>query len=350
MQYLLMVKGWRRTGWRREILQQAGAVVAHLFEQAMQLGELRTGKLRAMLGDLSAQMACLARQSRGALHQSLGLTGGLFALFEFLVQTQESAGVFEQPAATLPARHPPAGVQGLDLTAGELVPHDLLGQPLTGLAVDAHQRHQDFHRGLGGDLPLADRLLNRRRKLPHQGQTPRHPAGALDEAPGQLLLAPPEAMLQLGEQPPLLEIRAARGVGHLPLQDQRLGLPHLPHHSLDRVVAQTAQRLQTLVPVDDHVAPRCLAVGNHHDGLLLAVLFQRQTKPALALATANSQRRVRRLQLVEFQFHDRLLRHTSAFGGQAPAASHRREPAKSISDPPGGGPSASPQRLEWGKN
>jgi hypothetical protein len=81
-------------------------------------------------------------------------------------------------------------------------------------------------------------------------------------------------VLELGEQPPLLERRGARAVGHLPLQDQRLGFLHLPHQRLDRVVPQPAQRRDPLMAVDDDIVPRALAVGDHHDGLLLAVLFQ----------------------------------------------------------------------------
>jgi hypothetical protein len=154
------------------------------------------------------------------------------------------------------------------------LPGDLLGQLLTGFRGASGQRHQGFHRRLHGDLSLADRLLNRRRKLTHQTQTSRDPARAFDEALGQLVLAPAEAVLELGEQPPLLESRRARAVGHLPLQDQRLGFLHLPHQRLDRVTAQPAKRRHPLVAVDDHVAPFGLAVGDHHDRLLLTVLFQ----------------------------------------------------------------------------
>jgi hypothetical protein len=249
-------------------------------------------------------MAGLADETLGALQQSLGLAQDLLALFELLLQAQEGAGIFEQPLSTLRARRQPARVQRLDLAAGQFLPHDLLGQLLAGLRCIAGQRHQGFHRRLHGNPPLADRLLDRRRKLTHQTQTSRHPAGALDEALGQLVLAPAEAVLKLGEQPPLLEGRGARAVGYLPLQDQRLGFLHLPHQRLHRVTAQPTQSRDSLMAVDDHVASGRLAVGDHHDRLLLAVLFQAQAQPTLLLDTHRAKRRVGHLQLVKFQLHD----------------------------------------------
>jgi hypothetical protein len=83
-------------------------------------------------------------------------------------------------------------------------------------------------------------------------------------------------MLELGQQPPLLEGTQARTVGHLPPQDQRLGLFHLPHQSLHRVVAQAAKSRDALMAIYDHVAAWRLAIWDHHDRLLLAVLFQAQ--------------------------------------------------------------------------
>jgi hypothetical protein len=39
-------------------------------------------------------------------------------------------------------------------------------------------------------------------------------------------------------------------------------------------VSQTAKRRDALMAVDHHIAPRSLACRHHHDGLLLAVLFE----------------------------------------------------------------------------
>jgi len=221
-------------------------------------------------------MSHLARQPLGTPQESLGLAKGCLALFELLLQTQESPGIFEQPAATLPARRQPSVVDGLDLGTRELLSDNLIGEPMADGAVDPGQRNQRFHRRLSGDTAVADRLLDTQRKLVHQAQKPRHPARALEETLGQLVLTPAEAMLQLGQQPPLLEGTRARAVGHLPPQDQRLGLLHLPHHRLHRVAAQAAKGRDALMAINDHVATWRFALGDHHDRLLLAVLFQAQ--------------------------------------------------------------------------
>jgi hypothetical protein len=168
-----------------------------LLDGLAQLGELRAGKLREVSAKLSVKMAGLAGETLGALEQPLGLALGLPALLELLLQAQEGAGIFEQPLSTLRTCALPARVQRLDLAAGELLPHDLLGQSLAGFRGASGQRHQGFHRRLHGDLPLTDRVLNRARKLAHQTQASRHPARALDEALGQLFLAPAETVLEL---------------------------------------------------------------------------------------------------------------------------------------------------------
>lgn len=114
-------------------------------------------------------------------------------------------------------------------------------------------------------------------------------------------------MLELGEQPPLLQGTGGRRLAHLPPQDQRLGLVHLPDQGVDRVVSQSTKDLQAPVAVDDDVAIRLLRVGHDHDGLLLTVLFQRHQQPTLALPAANAQLGVACLQLVKLQLHDGLL-------------------------------------------
>jgi hypothetical protein len=158
--------------------------------------------------------------------------------------------------ATLRARQEPAGVDGLNLGAREFLSHNLFGQSLAGFTVEPGQRNQGLQRRLSRNLTSTDGLLNREGKLDHQAQTPRYPADTFEESPRELFLAPAELALELGEQPPLLERRGARAICHLPLQHQRLGRLHLPHQSLDRVAVQTAQSLNALVTVDDHVATR----------------------------------------------------------------------------------------------
>lgn len=64
------------------------------------------------------------------------------------------------------------------------------------------------------------------------------------------------------------------------------------------------EKLDAQVAVDDHVAVGLLGVRDHHDGLLLTVLFQRRLKPIPTLAAASAQLAVTQLQLVKLQLHD----------------------------------------------
>ena len=298
------------------------------LERVAQLGQLWTGKLREMSGNLVVEMACLGRQALGALQESLRLAKGLFVLLELFQRTQEGTRIVEESAAAVAARREPAGIEGLDLGAGELLPRDLLGQPLAGFQIEASQRNQGFHRRLGGDLTLTDRLLNRQREIAHQAQASRHPADTSEEPPRQLFLAPAKTTPQLGEQPTLLKRRGAWSMGHLPLQHQRIARLHLPNQGLDRVVTQVAQGLDALVAVDDHIVILRLRLRHHHDRLLLAVLFQAEPQTALASAAVSAQRGIGHLQLVEFQLHDGLLLETHvSLLGQGPTLKRLGEPS-----------------------
>ncbi len=115
-------------------------------------------------------------------------------------------------------------------------------------------------------------------------------------------------MLQLTQQPPLLQGTRRRCVAHLPLQDQRLTLAHLPDHGVDRVRAQSTQRFQAAMPIDDHIALRRVTIRDHHDRLLLTVLLDRDQQLTLTLRAASAQMRVADFQLVKLQFHRQLHR------------------------------------------
>ncbi len=76
---------------------------------------------------------------------------------------------------------------------------------------------------------------------------------------------------------------------HLPLQDQRLGFRHIPHQGIHGVMAQAAKSRKALMAIDDHIAAWRLVLRNHHDRLLLAVLFQALPQPTLPLSTVSAQ-------------------------------------------------------------
>jgi len=152
------------------------------------------------------------------------------------------------------------------------------------------------------DLSAAHPLLDRIRQLPHQRQPAAHPAHAAVEAPGQLVLAQPEAPLQLVEQPSLLERRLVARRAHLVTQHQRLRLPELQPRRQHRVAHQLPQTPHALVAVDHH-RPRRRRVRHHHDRYLLARRRQRRQQLPLARRTQHAQPLVAKLQLPQLQIH-----------------------------------------------
>ena len=267
---------------------------------------LLRGKLVLELSKLSSQALGLQRHALEASQQQFGLREIGPGLGELLEQTHRAPRIGEKAFASLFTRLLPGAIESLDLATRELMPHDGPRHLLTGTAVDPGQGNERFHRRLGGDLTRADRLLDRERQLAHQSQTPRHPTRAAHEAMGQFLLPPAETMLQLGEQPALLQGARGPRLTHLPMQQQSLWLGHLPHQGLDRVMPQATEHLDAPVAIDDHIAIRLLRLRHHHDRLLLTVLLDRHQEPTLALAAARAQLRVAHLQLVKLQLHDRL--------------------------------------------
>jgi len=152
----------------------------------------------------------LPGQSLELPEKVLGLGPRLGRLDQLLAQPQVAARIFEKPLSTLLGGCLPRGVESLDLRAREFLLDDGLGQALAGLGIAPSQGHEHLHGGLGGDLAPTDGILKGQRKLTHQSQAPRDPAGAAHEASRQLLLAPAKAMLELGEKPPLLQSAGRR--------------------------------------------------------------------------------------------------------------------------------------------
>jgi hypothetical protein len=85
------------------------------------------------------------------------------------------------------------------------------GHPLAVFQVDTGRRHQTLHRYVRRDLTLADLLLDGLRQQLHQCQAPRHPTHTAVKPPCQLLQPITETLLQLCQQPALLQRRLVFG-------------------------------------------------------------------------------------------------------------------------------------------
>jgi hypothetical protein len=293
-----------------------------------QLVALRAGKLFDQMGKLVGQAAPLPCQSLDLPDKGLGLRLRLGRRHQLLVEPEVAARIFEKLLSTLLGGRLPRSVESLNFRTRESLPDDGLGQALTGLGVATGQGNEHFHGGLGGDLALTDLALKGKRELPYQSQAPRDPAGAAHKASRQLLLAPAKAMLELGEKPALLQSAGGRCMAHLPLQDQRFGLLHVPDQRVDRVAPEPAEGLDAQIAVDDHVAIRLIGVSHDHDGLLLTVLFQGDQQLTPALAAASAQLGVTHLQLVKLQLHGWLApQHLWDVGNHCPRAADQSETA-----------------------
>ena len=181
----------------------------------------------------------------------------------------------------------PGRIQHADFLGGELMPGNLLRQPLAVVAFGTSHRHQVLHGRLGADLSLAHVLLDRLGQLLDQRQTARYPGNTPVEAPRQILKAEPEAAMQLRQKPSLLERgfsfrRAQRTVEH-----ERFGFVHIPNRRPYGVLPQAPQGPDSLVAVNDQEAVGFAGQGNHDDRDLLAPFGQGSQKTFLALRTPD---------------------------------------------------------------
>lgn len=187
------------------------------------------------------------------------------------------------------------------------------GHLLTVLGVGARHGHENLHGHMRGDLSFAHVLLNRLREDLHQRQPPRDPAHIAIEPPAQLVQAPAEPLLELGQQPPLFECGLLFRQAHRALEQKRFGLAHRPDHRLDRVPAQLLQRRDPLVAVDHQVSVRLLG-SHHHDRSLLARFGQRGQEPPLTLGAPYPKMPEAPLELVKLHFHGPLMVGQAATG------------------------------------
>jgi len=173
------------------------------------------------------------------------------------------------------------------------------GHLLAVLQADAGYRHQELHGHVGGELALPHLLLDGLGQKIDQGQPPRDPTRAAIKAARQLLSPVAVALLQLRQQPALLQCCLVFGEAQRAVQHQSLGFAHRPDHRFHRVPAQLLEGRQTLVAVDDHEAVRLAFRGHHHDRRLLSHFRQRGQQAPLPSRMANPQMLPASIELVK---------------------------------------------------
>jgi len=274
--------------------------VAHdLLQAAAQILQLRPVELALLV--LSRDPA---HQHTGQVEvaKQLCRRGHRRILLQLPLRLDEQPRLGEQALTQRGTAVTPRRVQLAHLTGRQCKRCDLPSETLAIVRLGARHRHQVLHRRMGADAAPTHLVLHRLGQLAHQGQPPRHPARAAVETLRQLLMAEPEARLQLGKQPALLKRRLALGRAQRPAQEQRLGLVHRPHRRPDRVLPEPPRRPDPLVAVNHHIAS-VRGARHHHDRRLLTVLRHRRQQPPLRVRTAYPKSLVSKLELVVLQIH-----------------------------------------------
>lgn len=233
------------------------------------------GKLIDLFPEAVEEMAGLARQSFGEQHQGCLAIHLSFLLRELLAQAQVRARILQQPITPLGGGRAPGAVKSLDLRTVETVRNDRSRQGFAARTIRAGQRNQNLHRCLRGDVPDTDLVLDRHAQRTHQAKPTRDPTQTFEETTGKLRLAPAKAMLQLRQQPTLLQRTQTTAIGKMRLKHKRFALPKLPDHRLHRVRAQLLEGRDPLMAVNHNVTALRIRSRHHHDRMLLAVLLKR---------------------------------------------------------------------------
>jgi hypothetical protein len=290
----------------RDALRQAVQLTAEVFDLpagCLALVEIHC-RFRAGQSPLGAAQdrAChlqIAQQCGGSSQ------GGL--RFRLRLGFEKQLGLVEKALADQGRAVAPGGIQLPGLPRIAVMLSEGGGHPLAVLQADARHRHQELHGHVGGDLALAHLLLDGLRQKIDQRQPPRHPTEAAIKAARQLLPSIAVALLQLRQQPALLQRRLVFREAQGSVQHESLGFAHWPDHRFHGVSAQLLERCQTLVAVDDQVAV-CLPFERHHDDRRLLSRFgQRGQQPPLPSGMADAQMLPAPVKLVKLQLHRQLL-------------------------------------------
>ncbi len=228
---------------------------------------------------------------------------------------QEQKGILQNPLPDCGTTVAPCRVELAGLPAREVMTRQRIGHSLTILRTRSRHGDQNLHRDFGGDVTGAHLLLNALGQSLHQRQPARHPTQAAVESASDLVEAVTESFVELRKQPPLLQRRLRFGKTHRPVQQQRIGFTHRPHHGIHRVAAKLFESRDPFVAVDDQITIRLSAHGNHDDWSLLARLGQRCQQPSLPLRIPNPQMFITAVELVKLQLHGSIPTRTdSAIG------------------------------------
>ncbi len=233
-------------------------------------------------GDGRHHLQVPQQPSRGRFGPRL-LFGNLAASFE------KKRRLFENPRSHPRRAVAPGGIQLARLAARELVRGEGAGHLFAIFEIGARHRDEELHGCVRGDLTFTHLLLDRVRQKFDQRQAARNPTDTAVKAAGEFVQPVAEALFEFREQPALLQGGFAIRCPQRLAKQECLGLVHLPHGRMHRVVAQPSQGRDAFVAVDDQVTVGFIADRHDHDWHLLARGCKRGEKPSLAVGASRAQ-------------------------------------------------------------
>ena len=264
----------------------------------------------AHLGSTYARQSPLGAVDDGRGHlqiaQQFGGRGGGSFRFYLRMGFEKQLGLAEKALADQGRAVAPGGIQLPGFPRVAVMPSENGGHPLAVLQADAGYRYQKLHGHVGGDLALPHLLLDGFRQKVDERQPPRDPTHAAIKAARQLFPSIAVALLQLRQQPALLQRRLVFGEAQRAVQHQSFGFTHRPDHCFHGVQTQLLERRQTLVAVDDQVAIRLAFRGHHDDRRLLSHFRPRGQQPPWPSRMADPQMLPAPIALVKLQWHRQL--------------------------------------------
>jgi hypothetical protein len=225
-----------------DALRQTVELPAEVFD----LPASRLALVGVQGGGLHARQSSLgAVQNRGRhlqITQQSGGPGRGSLRFGLRLGFEKQLGLIEQTLADPGRAVAPGSIQLPGLPRIAAMPSVHGGHALAVLRADTGHRHQELHRHVGGDSALTHLLLDGFRQKIDQGESPRDPTRAAIKAARQLLPSIAVALLQLRQQPALLQRGLLFGPAQRAVQEQSLDFAQGPDHRFHRVPAQLLER------------------------------------------------------------------------------------------------------------
>jgi hypothetical protein len=201
----------------------------------------------------------------------------------------------------------PGRVEILDFPAAEPGRRNGARQGLAVVPVGARQGDQVLGGRVRDDLAAADRLLHGIGQFADEGQPTADPTGGPVEPAGEFLQGEPEPASELLEEPRLLQSGLRAALSKRSSEKEGVGLGEVPAGGPDPIVLEARQRADALVAVDDDGSAGSGGGSDDDDGDELSHLGNRGHESSLLPGGEDPESFISQIELVQIQFHRRLI-------------------------------------------